>query len=92
MHSVQVCATLWPVVTQATVHTESPWDSPGKNTGVVAIPFSRGSSQPRGRMPVSYVSCISKQVLYYSCRLEGPHPIASGCQSLVNLELQTKPL
>ena len=25
-----------------------PWDSPGKNTGVVAIPFSRGSSWHRG--------------------------------------------
>ena len=24
-----------------------PWDSPGKNTGVGCIPFSRGSSQPR---------------------------------------------
>ena len=26
-----------------------PWDSPGKNTRVVAIPFSRRSSQPRNR-------------------------------------------
>ena len=25
----------------------SPWNSPGQNTGVIAFPFSRGSSQPR---------------------------------------------
>ena len=25
-----------------------PWDSPGKNTGVVAMPSSRGSSRPQG--------------------------------------------
>ena len=33
------------------------WNSPGKNTGVgwVAIPFSRGSSQPRDQ---TRVSCI----------------------------------
>ena len=31
-----------------------PWTVPGKNTGVVAIPFSRGSSPLRGQ---SWVSC-----------------------------------
>ena len=25
----------------------SPWNSPGQNTGVVALSFSRGPSQPR---------------------------------------------
>ena len=30
----------------------------------VAISFSRGSSQPRDRTHVSYVSCIGKRVLY----------------------------
>ena len=34
----------------------SPWDSPGQNTGVVAFPFSRGSSQPRNW---TRVSCIA---------------------------------
>ena len=29
----------------------------------VAIPFSRGSSQPRDRTRISYVSCIGRQVL-----------------------------
>ena len=35
---------------------KSPWSSPGKNTGVVAFPFFRGSSQPRDR---TQVSCIA---------------------------------
>ena len=32
------------------------WDFPGKNTGVVAIPFSRGSSQPRDQRRVSCIA------------------------------------
>ena len=31
----------------------------------VAVPFSRGSSQPRDRTCISYVSCIGRQVLYH---------------------------
>ena len=31
----------------------------------VAIAFSRGSSQPRDRTHVSYISCIGRQILYY---------------------------
>ena len=31
----------------------------------VAISYSRGSSQPRNQIHVSYVSCIGRQVLYY---------------------------
>ena len=34
----------------------SPWNSPGQNTGVVAIPFSRGSSQPRDLTQVSHIA------------------------------------
>ena len=33
-----------------------PWDSPGKNTGVDSIPFSRGSSQPRDWNQVSHIA------------------------------------
>ena len=43
----------------------SPWDSPGKSTGVGAMPSSRGSSQPRDGSRVSYISCIGRWVLYY---------------------------
>ena len=31
----------------------------------VSIPSSRGFSQPRDQTPVSYVSCICRQVLYH---------------------------
>ena len=33
-----------------------PWDSPGKDTGVGCIPFSRGSSWPRDRIWVSHIA------------------------------------
>ena len=36
-------ATPWTVAHQALCA----WDSPGKNTGVGCMPYSRGSSQPR---------------------------------------------
>ena len=34
----------------------SPWNSSGQNTGVVAIPFSRESSQPRDQTQVSHIA------------------------------------
>ena len=40
---------------QARILEQLPFPSPGKNTGVVAISFSRGSSQPRNQ---TLVSCI----------------------------------
>ena len=36
-----------------------PWNSPSENTRVVAIPFSRASSQPRDRTPAL------RQILYH---------------------------
>ena len=44
-----------------------PWNFPGKNTGVVAIPFSRGSSWPRDR---TCISCTGRQILCYSATRE----------------------
>ena len=38
------------------------WNSPGKNTGLGSLPFSRRSSQPRDQTPVS---CTARQILYY---------------------------
>ena len=34
----------------------TPWNSPGQNTGVVAFPFSRRSSQPRDQTQVSRIT------------------------------------
>ena len=39
----------------------------------VAMPSSRGSSQPRGRTQVSCVSCICRWVLYYLHHLGSPN-------------------
>ena len=36
-------------------YTYSPWNSPGQNTGVGSLAFSRGSSQPRDRTQVSHI-------------------------------------
>jgi len=42
-------------------------DSPGKNTAMVAMPSSRGSSQPRDQMQVSQIAgrfftvCITRE-------------------------------
>ena len=38
----------------------------------IAMPFPRGSSQPRDWTHVSYISCIGKQVLYHLCHLGSP--------------------
>ena len=46
---VWLFVTLWTAACQAFC----PWDSPGKNTGLVAISFSRGSSWPRDWTQVS---------------------------------------
>ena len=55
---VQLFATLL-----TTAHQVSLSSSLGKNTE--KMPFSRGSSQPRDRTHVSYVSCIGWRVLYH---------------------------
>ena len=44
--------TLWTIARQASL----PWDFPGDNTGVVAVPSSRGSSQPKDQ---THISCSS---------------------------------
>ena len=38
----------------------------------VAMPSSRGSSQPRDQTCISYISCIGRQVLYHWCHLGSP--------------------
>ena len=41
-----------------------PWDFQARILEWVAMPSSRGSSQPRDQTHVSYISCIGRQVLY----------------------------
>ena len=45
----------------------------------VAIPFSRGSSEPRDGTCVSYVSCPDRQVLHHLCHLRSPDQGSNLC-------------
>ena len=57
-----------------------PWSSPGQNTGVGSLPFSRGSSQPRHRTQVSHIagwfftSWATREAQEYWSRLPIPSP------------------
>ena len=58
---VQLFVTLWTVACQVPVFIHFP----GKNTGWVAVPSSRGSSQPRDQTCVSYIFCIGRQLVFF---------------------------
>ena len=62
---VRLSATPWTVACQAPL----PMGFPGRNTGMVAISSSRGSSQPRD---CTCVSCIGRWILYHQATWEGP--------------------
>ena len=47
-----------------------PWNSPGKNTGVGCLSYSRGSSWTRDQIQVSCVSCIGRWIFYLLDHLE----------------------
>ena len=44
----------------------------------VAMPSSRGSSQPRDQICVSYVSYIGRQILYHYYHLGSPHSVTGS--------------
>ena len=46
----------WKSLSRVQLFATSPWKSPGQNTGVGSLSFSRGSSQPRDQ---TGVSCIA---------------------------------
>ena len=52
----------------------------------IAMPFSRGSSQPRDQTHIPYVSCIDRQVLTTSVAWEAPsdqiRSVAQSCPTL----------
>ena len=66
---VRLFATLWTVI----LHTpQSMGLLQARILEWAARPSSRGSSQPRDRTPVSYVSYLDRQVLYHQCHLASP--------------------
>ena len=48
----------------------------------IAIPFIRGSSQPRERIGLPYISCIGRRVFTTSSTWEAPPKSAIQCFSL----------
>ena len=66
---VQLFVTLW------SIRLLYPWGSPGKTTAVGCHAPSKGSSQPRDRTLVSYVSCIGKWVPHHWCHLGSPKAV-----------------
>ena len=53
----------------------------------VAMPPSRGSSQTRDWIHVSYVSCIGWQVFYYLCHLGSPQAVKQHSKALLEAEV-----
>ena len=51
-----------------------PWDSPARILEWVAMPSSRGSSQPRDQTHISYVSCMGRQLLYPTLQIFSMNP------------------
>ena len=58
------------------------WNSPGRTLAWVALFFSRGSSWPRDRIPVS---CTGRQILYYLSPLGSPSTPYWICYSVLNM-------
>ena len=54
-----------------------------------AISSSRGSSQPRDRTHISYVSCIGRQVLYHKCHLRSPETLHVVGKKAQKTQVQT---
>ena len=88
---VDVCAQL--VMSESGLRTPQPtrflcaWDFQATMMERVAIAFSRRSSWPRDPTCMSCISCIGRQVLYYSPSEEAwilvlAQPTAAGCPSL----------
>ena len=72
---------LWPTMLLC------PWDSPGKSTGVVAISFSRRSSQPRDRTRVSRTA--GRHFIIWATR-EAPSGTKEGSIVVFSLEFHLK--
>ena len=69
--SLQLCLTVYNPLDCSPPGSSVPEILQARILEWVAVPSSRGSSQPRDRTHVSYVSCIGRWVLYHYCHL-GP--------------------
>ena len=71
--SLQSCLTLWDPMDCSLPGSFVHGDSPGWILEWIAMPSSRGSSQPRDGTHISYVSWIGRHVLYHQCHLGSPY-------------------
>ena len=62
MCCVHVLSSIWLFATPGPIRPLCPWTFPGKNTGVVAISYSRWSFWSRDQ---TWVSCIGRWILYH---------------------------
>ena len=67
---LQSCPTLCDPIDSSPLGSPVPGILQAKTMEWVAISFSRGSSKPKDRTQVSYVSCIGRQVLTTSATWE----------------------
>ena len=72
---VRLFVTPWPVACQPPLSMEF---FQARILEWVTIPSSRGSSRPRNRTHISYVSCIGRRVLYHYCYLRSPYSNICG--------------
>ena len=70
--SLQLCPTLCDSMSCSPPGYPVHGDSPGENTGVGCMPFSRGFSWPRDLIRVSCVSYTGRWVLYHKHHLGSP--------------------
>ena len=61
-----------------------------KNLERVAMPHSRGYSQPWDGVQVSYVSCIGRQVLYPQCHLGASYTVKAALFTIAKTWKQPK--
>ena len=61
--SLQLCPTLCDPMDRSLPGSSVHWIFQARIPEWVAMPSSRGSSQPRDQTCVSYISCIGRQVL-----------------------------
>ena len=71
--SFQLCLTLWCYGLYNSPSSSDCGVLQARILEWVAMPSSRGLFRPRDRTLISYVSCISRWVLYTQCHLGSPH-------------------
>ena len=68
-----------------------PWDFSTRIPEWVAMPSSRGSSQPRDQTHISYIFCIGRWIFYHESHLRSPLPCGRHSKNWTFLIQHSKP-